>query len=124
MDQLLGMDNIRQKKTSALFILKLKETRQMSQAAVDDVVEGCKTVFSHTTRRLQSGVRARLATLGMDETAFDDLFSNIADPFTGLETRHKQEKCFKEEFGLIVSARVHGVLVRVWFGRGSCANVK
>ena len=47
----------------------------MSQAAIDDVVEGCKTVFSHTTQRLQSGVHARLATLGIDETAYDDLIS-------------------------------------------------
>ena len=69
----------------------------MSQAAIDDVLEGCKTVFSHTTQRLQSGVRARLAMLGIDETACDDLFSGITDPFDGLETRHKQEKTFKEK---------------------------
>lgn len=75
----------------------------MSQAAIDDVLDGCKTVFSHTTQRLQSGVRSRLVMLGLDETAFDDLFSGVTDPFEGLETRHKQEKCFKEDFGLVVS---------------------
>lgn len=103
LDHLLGLDAVHQKRTSALFIMKLKETRQMSQAAIDDVLDGCKTVFSHTTQRLQSGVRSRLVMLGLDETAFDDLFSGVTDSFEGLETRHKQEKCFKEDFGLVVS---------------------
>ena len=43
----------RQKRASALFLLKLKETHRLSQTALDDVVEGCKLVFSLTLEQLQ-----------------------------------------------------------------------
>lgn len=105
MDHLLGTDVIRQRKSSALFLLKLKETRQLSQAAINDVVEGTRMVFSQTVQRLHSGVRAKLATLGVDEMEVDDMFANLTDPFVDLETQHKQEKCFVEDLGLIVSTK-------------------
>ena len=106
LDHLLGVDASCQKNDSALFLMKLKETRQLSQTAINDVVEGSRAVFSHTVRRrrLHSDVRAKLATIGIDEAALDDVFSDLVDPFDGLETRHKQEKCFKQDFGLVVSA--------------------
>ena len=100
---MLGIDKIRQKKASALFLLKLKETRQLSQTAIDDVVEGSRAVFSHTVQRLHSGVRAKLASLGVDETQIDSVFADLDDPFLDLETQHKQEKCFINDLGLIVS---------------------
>ena len=83
-------------------MLKLKETRQLSQAAINDVVEGTRMVFS---QRLHSGVRAKLTTLGVDEMEVDDMFANSTDPFVDLETQHKQEKCFVEDLGLIVSMK-------------------
>ena len=89
--------------------MKLKETRQLSQVALDDVVEGSRMIFSSTVQRLHSGVRAKLASLGMDETKLDDLFSDVTDPFVDLQTRYKQEKFFKEQFGLVVSK--HGILL-------------
>ena len=56
LDHLLGVDASCQKNASALFLMKLKETRQLSQTAIDDVVEGSRAVFSHRVRRLHSGV--------------------------------------------------------------------
>ena len=103
LDHLLGVDADQQKRTSALFLLKLKETRQLSQTAVDDVVEGCRSVFSHTISRLHNSVRAKLAEKGVDEAMLEDIFSGMIDPFDGLETQFKQEKYFKTSFGLIVS---------------------
>ena len=103
MEHLLGIDAIRQKKASALFLLKLKETRQLSQAAIDDVVEGSRAVFSHTVQRLHSGVHAKLASLGVDEGQIDTVFADLDDTFVGLETQHKQEKCFVNDLGLVVS---------------------
>ena len=103
LEHLLGIDATLQKKNSALFLMKLKETRQLSQVAIDDVVEGSRTVFLHTIQRLHSGTRAKLAALGLDDTLLDSVFTDIPDPFEGLETRHMQEKCFKEDFGLVVS---------------------
>ena len=104
-DHLLGIDATCQKKASALFLMKLKESRHLSQPAIDDIVEGCRLVFSHTVKRIHSGVHAKLAKVGIEEDVLDDVFFSLADPFTGLETRHLQEKCFKEDFGLVVSVR-------------------
>ena len=92
--------------------MKLKETRQLSQVALD-VVEGSRMIFSSTVQRLHSGVRAKLASLGMDETKLDDLFSDVTDPFVDLQTRYKQEKFFKEQFGLVVSKQAW-YLVITW----------
>lgn len=73
----------------------------MSQAAINDVLEGCKTVFSHTTQCLQSGVRSMLAMIGLDETAFDDLFSSVTDPFEGLETNTSKRNVSKKTLALL-----------------------
>ena len=103
LEHLLGIDAIRQKKASTFYLLKLKENHRLSQTAIDDVMEGSKTVFSHTVQILHSGIRAKLASLGIDDTQIDSVFKDLADPFVGLETRYKQEKCCVEDLGLVVS---------------------
>lgn len=108
----LGIDIIHQKRASALYLMKLKETRQLSQVALDDVVEGSRMIFSSTVQQLHSSVRAKLASLGMDETKLDDVFINVADPFDDLETRYKQETFFKEQFGLVVSYIIANLIIR------------
>ena len=102
LDHLLGMDVDRQKRTSALYLLKMKEVHRLSQVAVDDIVEGSQSVFNHVVHRIRAKVHSKLAAIVIDETKLDDVFSDLSDPFTGLETRHKQEKCFREEFNLVV----------------------
>lgn len=105
MDHLLGMDAENQRKTSALYLMKLKEIHRLSQTAIDDIVEGSQTVFNHVIHRLHAGVRSKLAEIGVDETKLDEVFSDISDPFKDLETKHKQEKCFREDFKLVVSLK-------------------
>ena len=90
----------------AQFILKLKESRQVSQVVIDDVVEGCTSVFQDTVRRLRANVFAKLAMAGVDVNdvqGLEGLFNEIPQPFEDLETRHKQEKYFRESMGLVVS---------------------
>ena len=48
---LLGVDKDIQWRSSALFLLKLKEHRRISQAAIDDVVEDRDVLFSHSVQR-------------------------------------------------------------------------
>ena len=45
-----GHDSEWQKRASALFLLKLKEGRRLSQVAVDDVAE-CRTLFQQTIEK-------------------------------------------------------------------------
>ena len=53
--------------------MKLKETRQLSQVALDDVVEGSRMIFTSTVQQLHSGVHAKLASHGIDETKLDEV---------------------------------------------------
>ena len=105
-DHLLGTDQEKQKKASALFLLKLKESKQVSQVVIDEIVGEWDTLFSHTTLRIQAGVRASLAAAGIDSNTLpglDEVFDNIPKPFDGLETRFKQEKYYRESLFLVIS---------------------
>ena len=63
-DQLLQVDDEVQSKQSALFLLRLKEGRCLSQVAVNEVVSACQELFKHTVGHIQAGVRERLALHG------------------------------------------------------------
>ena len=95
----------KQRRASALFLIKLKEQRRVSQVAVDDVVSGFEGLLQQTVSRAKAGIRAKLAQQGIDPTnvqGLEDVFQQILNPFDGLETGHKQEKYFKESLGLVV----------------------
>ena len=70
------------------------------------IVEGCTSLFQHTVRRLRAGVTAKLADAGVDVSGvegLDHLFDDVPQPFEELETRHKQEKYFRDKLGLVIS---------------------
>lgn len=103
----MGTDAEEVRHSSALFLLKLKELRRTSQVAIDEVVESSRGLFLRTMERVQAGVRAKLAESGVDPISIKGLnnaFSDVADPFEGIETCHLQEKYFREKLGLIVSS--------------------
>ena len=53
-------------KSSAQFILKLKE-RRVSQVAIDDIVDGSKKLFSNETLiRVKANMKAKMAESGVD----------------------------------------------------------
>ena len=110
---LLGTDKLLQQRASALFLLKLKEFRKISQVAIDDIINECGDVFSHTILRLHADVRANLAASGVDESVIEGLrevFDNLPGPFQGLETRHLQEKFYRDHLGLVVRLRNRVIL--------------
>lgn len=59
--QLLGIDDYKQKKTSAEFILKLKALKGLPQVAVHKVIHGFQGVFTHAIARVKAGLQERLA---------------------------------------------------------------
>ena len=102
---LFGTDVETRRRSSALFLLKLKEHRRITQVAIDDVIEGSQSLFQQTVLTVQAGVRARLAESGVDPdtiVGLNDAFLGMNDPFTGLENKYKQEKYYKETLGLVV----------------------
>lgn len=105
-DKLLSRDANEQKKKSCLFLLQLKEERLLTQAAINDVVVGCREVFEHKVGRLKAGVSQTLAHFGVDPCDVDGLenvFDEATDPFAGLQTAYLQDKFISEELGSIVS---------------------
>ena len=126
---LLGNDQDSLRKSGALFILKMKEQRRMTQVAVDDIVEGYKSLFSSTVQCLKARVRAKLADEGLTSTLCDDVFEDAIFPFNGIETAHLQEKYFQELIGIIVSYSIisiyHNNYLQLYFifvMIGTCQN--
>ena len=110
MQYLIGSDVEEVRRSSALFLLKLKEQRRISQVAVDEIVYGCKSLFCRTIVRVQAGVRAKLAESGVDPSTIDGLdsaFEDVSNPFESLETSYLQEKYFRDTLGLVVSVYIH-----------------
>ena len=103
---LLDLDKEDQEIASAKFILKLKEGRNMSQAAVDDVVDECQALVEHLISRLKAGVNERLSQSGInheDVSGLDLFFDEVQEPFANLKTLYRQEKTFEKYFGYYVS---------------------
>ena len=104
-NQLLHRDMYQQKKKSCLFLMQLKEERLLSQAAINDVVSGCKEVFQHTLGHLRAGVSHTLSNSGSnfnDITGLDSVF-DVSDPFVGLESVYLQDTFISQELRCIVS---------------------
>ena len=86
--------------------MKLKEERRLTQVAIDDIVTGIEDVLEKSVVRTKAGVRAKLASCGIDPNSIsglDDVFSDVVKPFAGLETGFKQESYFKDVLGLLVT---------------------
>jgi hypothetical protein len=104
---LTGADVEAIRRSSALFLLKLKEKRRTSQVCIDDIVEGSRGLFHLTVDRVGAGIKSHLAESGVDQEFIAGLDRVIiVDPFHGIDTCHLQEKYFHESLGLIVSVRV------------------
>ncbi len=105
-DRLLDRDVHEQMKKSILFLLQLKEERLITQAAVNDIVTGCREVFKHTVHHLKAGVSQTLAQSGIDlndVNGLDGVFNEISDPFMGIETSYLQDKFISQELECNVS---------------------
>ena len=78
----------------------------MSQVAIDEMIEGCRQSVYQRSLQIKSQVWETLSASGIDPDAIDGLvsiFDDSFDPFYGMESQYKQEKFFREEFGLLVS---------------------
>lgn len=109
-DQLLEIDDVRQKEKAALYILNLKDVRGLSESAVQHVVKQTQAIFKHTLGRIQAGVDEHLSRNGIDVEALpplDDMFDKMDDPFRGLSTTFLQEKFYRENLECIVSVQLH-----------------
>ena len=99
-------DSILHTHTAAKLLLKLREGRQISQAAISDVINGCKTLCKQTADELKEGVRLSLASAGINiecVPGMSDVFAQDPDPFKGMDTTYLYEKFCIEHLGCLVS---------------------
>ena len=57
LDLLLGIDKNVQQRSAALFLLKLKEHRRISQVAIDDMIQEWDGLFSSSMQHLHARIR-------------------------------------------------------------------
>ena len=100
--------------TSAAYLLRIKETHNLSQKALDDIVQGTSTLVSAAVKSVCFNIVNQLHNNAQEE---DDVLQNItwqtlfeqnseeASPFQDLETENRQRQAFKEMFGLVVSMK-------------------
>ena len=95
-------------KSSALFLLTLKEKYKLTQTAIDFAVDRMKVTVDNIIDDLHQGVAKEVINVTSDLSDADKLriysvFHNAKNPFNGLETRYLQSKYFEENFAVVVS---------------------
>ena len=91
--------------------MKLSEGQQLSQVAMDDVIEGCREVFKQTLCIVKEKVVGALSDVGINVFSvpgLDNILSKIPDPFHGLETPYMCEKFNKQQMNYVVRS-IHAV---------------
>ena len=97
------------KRSSGLFLLELKESKGLSQVALDTVVEGCERLVEQCCKKIEQQICMKLqeAPNACDGLPIvKDTFDSYEKPFELLRTKYQQEKYFVEEFNMIVSENV------------------
>ena len=108
---LLGLDESKQKRDSALFLMRMKEVRKLSQVTIDDIVTNCQSLFENTVNHLHAGVRQKLSATEVDNSFVHEVFEKMKNPFEGLETKYLQEKYITKEFQVLVRIQIYNVLL-------------
>ena len=100
--------------TSAAYLLRIKEMHNLSQTAVDDIVQSTNTLVSTAVKSVCVNIANQLQNIVHED---DDVLQNItwqtlfeqnsqeASPFKDLETENRQRQAYKELFGLVVSMK-------------------
>ena len=95
--------------TSAAYLLRMKETHNLPQKALDDIVQNTKTLVSEAVKTVCVSFANQLQNEGganIEEAAnitWQALYegnANVANPFQGLETEKRQRQAYKDMFGL------------------------
>lgn len=91
------------KEEAARFLLMLREGRQISQAAIGDVIRGCKSLYQRAIMAMKEKVLHHLAGAGVELPGLQDIFDAEYNPFNGIQTNHLFERFCIEHLGCLVS---------------------
>ena len=91
----------------ALFLLKSKEIRKVSQVSLDGLIDDFTSLLSFKVHTLENNVQLCLLANGINMDNVESLRSlfcdpHIINPFEGLHSKYLQQKYFQEKLGLVV----------------------
>lgn len=100
------------KRTTALFLLKLKEKYQLSQATVNEIVQDIDAMVGNIACDLRLRVTSALEEADVNLALvpdFADAFNapTIVQPSAGLHTQHLQNKFYRQHLGLVSNCGNH-----------------
>lgn len=93
----------------ALWILKLKEGRKLTQSATEEILQDVTELCCDMISNLKSDIYKVLSSAGIngdDVSGLEDLFhdeSPYMNPFSKLETQYLQKSYYKTYLGFVVS---------------------
>lgn len=93
----------------ASYILRMKETYNLTQKAVNDLIVNTETFVREGIQAVSQKIKDEVTNLSQvvfDQVKWDDIDSDssgIANPFQGMKTTTTQRRKFKDMFGFIVS---------------------
>ena len=92
----------------AMYLLKLKEVHYLSQAAIDCVVSGTKSLLEQHLALVKGEVDMQLQqaqSQGAEDihVGVSSIFEDVHDHFARLNSAYMQEKYFRDNFHLVVS---------------------
>lgn len=91
---------------AAKWILKTGETRSLTQAATEGIIEDTGHLVDFVTESLQNQIRTVLQSNGIDEesiSGFNEVFKcSVTKPFNGLTSFHQQLQYYRRHFNFIV----------------------
>lgn len=92
----------------AMYLLKLKEVHRLSQAAIDCVISGTRSLLDQHLATVKGEVDLHLQQSQLQgaediRTGVSRIFEDVHDPFARLNSAYMQEKYFRDKFHLVVS---------------------
>ena len=97
------------KRSSAAWILKIKEKHKLPQVAVQGIITQVTSLFQVYLSSIHRETQHHLQTLGFDQgicATLNQIFDSDGSygrPFRGLETEYRQRKYYKDNFHMVVS---------------------
>lgn len=95
-------------RSAALFLLSVKERFQLTQSALDFIIQQVKQMISFAVDDAEEKVKVYLTEQGVTELPdISKCFEGMNNPFIYLETEYMQNKFYQENFNLVVSFYVY-----------------
>ena len=103
-----GLTAFQRTKQIALFLLKTKEVRKLSQTSLDGIIPDFTELLQQRIYQLKTEVKSYLEVNGMNIATFEGLEKIFDDPqknnpFTQLDSKFLQETFYREYLNLLVS---------------------